>query len=83
MAGDEAVATFGCEYLIFRTSWVYGTRGGNFLLTTLRLAKERSQRSIVDDQIGAPSTSECIAQATAIVLATPIGVRLPVWQDAF
>lgn len=69
LAGDEAIEASGCEHLIFRTSWVYGARGGNFLLTMLRLAKERSQLSIVDDQIGAPTTSECIAQATAAVLA--------------
>lgn len=69
LAGDEAIEASGCEHLIFRTSWVYGARGGNFLLTMLRLAKEQSQLSIVDDQIGAPTTSECIAQTTAAVLA--------------
>jgi dTDP-4-dehydrorhamnose reductase len=69
LAGDLAIAASGCEHLIFRTSWVYGARGTNFLLTMLRLAQERSELSIVDDQIGAPTTSECIAQATADVLA--------------
>jgi len=69
LAGDEAIQASGCEHLIFRTSWVYGSRGSNFLLTMLRLAGERSELSIVDDQVGAPTTSECIAQATADVLA--------------
>jgi dTDP-4-dehydrorhamnose reductase len=69
LAGDEAIQASGCDYLIFRTSWVYGARGSNFLLTMLRLAQERGELSIVDDQVGAPTTSECIAQATADVLA--------------
>ena len=69
LAGDIAVQSSGCDYLILRTSWVYGARGSNFLLTMLRLAGERQELRIVDDQIGAPTTSECIAQATASVLA--------------
>jgi dTDP-4-dehydrorhamnose reductase len=69
LAGDQAIQSSGCEYLIFRTSWVYGARGNNFLLTMLRLAKERAELRIVDDQIGSPTSSECIAQATADVLA--------------
>ena len=59
----------GGDYLIFRTSWVYGARGSNFLLTMLRLARERPELRIVDDQVGAPTSSECIAQATAMVLS--------------
>jgi len=69
LAGDRAIQAAGCDYLIFRTSWVYGARGHNFLLTMLRLAKERTELRIVDDQIGSPTPSECIAQATANVLA--------------
>jgi dTDP-4-dehydrorhamnose reductase len=69
LAGDEAIAAVGGDYLILRTSWVYGPRGGNFLLTMLRLAKERPALRIVDDQTGSPTTSECIAQATAQILA--------------
>jgi dTDP-4-dehydrorhamnose reductase len=69
LAGDEAIAAAGGEYLILRTSWVYGARGANFLLTMLRLAKERPELRIVDDQTGSPTTSECIAQATANILA--------------
>jgi len=69
LAGDRAIEASGCDHLIFRTSWVYGARGKNFLLTMLRLAKERSELRIVDDQIGSPTSSECIAQATSDVLA--------------
>jgi dTDP-4-dehydrorhamnose reductase len=79
LAGDQAIQAVGGDYLIFRTSWVYGARGKNFLLTMLRLARERGELRIVDDQVGAPSTSECIAQATADVLAqvlAPEGVGI-------
>jgi dTDP-4-dehydrorhamnose reductase len=69
LAGDEAIQAVGGDYLILRTSWVYGARGSNFLLTMLRLAMERDELRIVDDQTGAPTTSECIAQATADILA--------------
>jgi len=69
LAGDLAIQASGCDHLIFRTSWVYGARGSNFLLTMLRLAQERPELRIVADQIGAPTTSECIAQATSDVLA--------------
>jgi len=69
LAGDLAIAATGCEHLIFRTSWVYGARGNNFLLTMLKLAQTRPELSIVADQIGAPTTAECIAQATTDVLA--------------
>jgi len=69
LAGDQAIAAVDGDYLILRTSWVYGARGGNFLLTMLRLAKERSELRIVADQTGSPTTSECISQATANILA--------------
>src|ERR1039458_1550722 len=69
LAGDQAIESVGGDYLILRTSWVYGARGSNFLLTMLRLAQERPELRIVDDQIGAPTSSECIAQATANILA--------------
>src|SRR5580698_7134753 len=72
LAGDEAIAAVGGDYLILRTSWVYGARGANFLLTMLRLSKEKPELRIVDDQIGSHTTSECIAQATADILAQVI-----------
>jgi dTDP-4-dehydrorhamnose reductase len=68
LAGDEAIQAAGGDYLILRTSWVYGARGSNFLLTMLRLAREKAELRIVDDQIGSPTSSECIAQATADIL---------------
>lgn len=69
LAGDEAIKAVDGDFLILRTSWVYGARGSNFLLTMLRLAREREELRIVDDQIGAPTSSGSIAQATAEVLA--------------
>jgi dTDP-4-dehydrorhamnose reductase len=68
LAGEEAIRSSGASYLIFRTSWVYGARGKNFLLTILRLARERSELTIVNDQIGAPTWSRDIAQATTRVV---------------
>lgn len=69
LAGEQAVQAAGIPYLILRTSWVYGPRGKNFLLTMLRLAQERDELKIVDDQIGAPTSSRMIAEATAQILA--------------
>ena len=68
LAGDEAIQSTGLPHLIFRTAWVYGLKGGNFLLTIQRLAKERDELKIVDDQIGSPTWSRTIAQTTANVL---------------
>jgi dTDP-4-dehydrorhamnose reductase len=69
LAGEQAIAAAGIDHLIFRTSWVYGTRGKNFLLTMLRLAKEREELRVVADQHGAPTWSRTIADTTALVLA--------------
>jgi len=68
LAGERAIQEAGGTYLIFRTSWVFGPHGHNFLLTMLRLGKERPQLRIVDDQIGAPTSSAEIARATRAVL---------------
>ena len=69
LAGEQAIAAAGIPHLIFRTSWVYGTRGKNFLLTMLRLAKEREELKVVADQYGAPTWSRTIADTTALVLS--------------
>lgn len=68
LAGEEAVKEVGGKYLIFRTSWVYGPHGNNFLLTMLRLGRERDSLRIVDDQIGAPTTSVELAEATRSIV---------------
>lgn len=64
LAGESAIQAVGGKYFIFRTSWVYGPHGRNFLLTMLRLGRERDQLKIVDDQFGAPTSSLAIADAT-------------------
>lgn len=69
LAGEQAVASAGIPHLIFRTSWVYGARGNNFLQTILRLAREREQLRVVDDQYGSPTWSRIIAETTTCVLA--------------
>lgn len=69
LEGEKLIQEVGGKYLIFRTSWVYGQRGKNFLLTMLRLGKERDVLSIVDDQVGAPTWSYSIGQATRGVIA--------------
>lgn len=71
LEGERAIAASGCRHLTLRTSWVYGTRGRNFLRTMLRLAAEGRAARVVDDQIGAPTWCREIADATAAVLASP------------
>ena len=68
LAGERAIAASGCRYLILRTSWVYGPRGSNFMLTMLRLAKQRPELRVVDDQFGAPTSSPALARATVQAL---------------
>ena len=75
LGGERAVEKVGGKYLIFRTSWVYGPHGNNFLLTMLRLARERDRLSIVDDQIGAPTTSIELARATHTIVSGILGGR--------
>lgn len=65
LEGEQAIAASGCRHLIFRTSWVYGARGGNFAKTMLRLAAEREQLNVIDDQIGAPTGADLLADVTA------------------
>ena len=68
LQGEQAIAQSGCQHLIFRTSWVYAARGNNFAKTMLRLAAEREQLSVIDDQIGAPTGVELLADVTAHAL---------------
>lgn len=67
--GEQAIRDAGVAHLILRTSWVYGMRGKNFLLTIQRLAREREELAIVNDQVGAPTWSRNIAEATAQIVA--------------
>ena len=68
LAGEEALRGSGAQHLILRTAWVYAARGQNFLRTMLRLAAERDELRVVDDQIGAPTPASWIARTTASVL---------------
>lgn len=70
LAGEQAIRASGCRHLLFRTSWVYAARGGNFARTMLRLAADRTRLQVVSDQIGAPSGAELIADVTAHALRT-------------
>lgn len=65
LAGEQAIQAAEGLHLIFRTSWVYAARGNNFAKTMLRLAKERDQLSVINDQIGAPTGAELLADVTA------------------
>lgn len=65
LEGEHSIQASGCRHLILRTSWVYGMRGTNFLITILRLARERPELRVVDDQIGAPTWCRDVAAATA------------------
>jgi dTDP-4-dehydrorhamnose reductase len=65
LAGEQAIQGSGCKQLIFRTSWVYGARGNNFAKTMLRLAAERANLTVIDDQIGAPTGANLLADVTA------------------
>jgi dTDP-4-dehydrorhamnose reductase len=68
LRGEQAIQAAGIPYLIFRTSWVYGMRGKNFLATIMRLAEERDELRIVADQVGAPTWCRTIADTTAQII---------------
>ncbi|MCW5633856.1 MAG: dTDP-4-dehydrorhamnose reductase [Rubrivivax sp.] len=68
LEGERAIRTSGCQHLILRTSWVYAARGGNFARTMLKLAAERELLKVVDDQFGAPTGAELLADVTAHVM---------------
>lgn len=73
LAGERALAAADCRHLVFRTSWVYAAHGTNFVRTILRLAQEREELSVVDDQTGAPTSAALIADVTAAALARASG----------
>lgn len=68
LAGEQAIQDSGCKHLIFRTSWVYASRGNNFAKTMLRLASERETLSVIHDQVGAPTSAALLADGTAHAL---------------
>lgn len=68
LEGEQAIRASGCRHLIFRTSWVYATRGGNFAKTMLKLAQERERLTVIDDQIGSPTGADLLADLTAHAL---------------
>ncbi|MET3214671.1 dTDP-4-dehydrorhamnose reductase [Burkholderia sp. AU28863] len=79
LEGEQAIAAAGCANLILRTSWVYGRRGKNFLLTMLKLASERPELRVVADQIGAPTWSKTIATATSHIVAQALAAGDAHW----
>ena len=68
LEGERLIRESGCNHLIFRTSWVYAARGANFARTMLRLARERDRLTVIDDQVGAPTGADLIADVTAHAL---------------
>lgn len=81
LEGERAIQAVDTPHLILRSSWIYGMRGKNFLLTMLRLARERDELRVVDDQIGAPTWSRALAEATSGIL-TRLGYGKPGFIDA-
>lgn len=79
LEGEQAIAATGCAHLILRTSWVYGRRGKNFLLTMLRLGSERPELRVVADQIGAPTWAKTIATSTSHIVAQALATDQADW----
>ena len=75
--GEQLIATRCSRHLIFRTSWVYAARGGNFAKTMLRLAQERERLTVIDDQFGAPTGTELLADVTAHAIRQVMGRQQP------
>lgn len=81
-AGEQALQNSGVKNIIFRTGWAYGLRGKNFMLTILRLAKEHEKLTIVNDQLGAPTWSRLIAEATSKIIVQK-GAELGDFQGVY
>jgi dTDP-4-dehydrorhamnose reductase len=81
LAGEQAIAAAGIAHLILRTGWVYGLHGKNFLLTMLRLGRERNELRVVADQFGAPTWSRTVADTTAVVLSQARAGGAPWWEQ--
>ena len=73
LEGEQLIRASGCRHLILRTSWVYAARGNNFAKTMLRLAAERDRLTVIDDQVGAPTGAELLADVTAHALRAARG----------
>lgn len=78
LQGEQYIQASGCSYLIFRTSWVYAARGANFAKTMIRLAAERDALKVVNDQIGAPTSAELIADVTSHCLLSCLSGNLSI-----
>ena len=77
LEGEQAIRASGARHLVLRTSWVYGTRGGNFARTMLRLAQERDKLAVIDDQVGAPTGAELIADVSAHAIRAIVAGSAP------
>ena len=76
LEGEALIRASGCRHLILRTSWVYAARGGNFARTMLRLAAERERLTVIDDQIGAPTGADLLADLTAQMVRTAMNSEI-------
>jgi dTDP-4-dehydrorhamnose reductase len=72
LEAEEAILESGCHHVIFRTSWVFAARGDNFAKTMLRLAQERDRLTVIDDQVGAPTGADLLADVTAHAIRTAL-----------
>ena len=83
LEGEQLIVASGCPHIILRTTWVYDTRGKNFLRSVLRLARDREELRMVADQYGAPTWARTIAEATAIILAKSLerNSQTAAWQS--
>jgi dTDP-4-dehydrorhamnose reductase len=83
LEGDQAIIASGCAHIILRTTWVYDVRGKNFLRTVLRLAREKEELRMINDQFGAPTWARGLAESTTIILAKSLERRTAggVWNS--